>query len=482
MVRFGRIAAVSGILLCALHAGAQASVSQVAEWLTSADRSALLTRQAGPIAFAAPDALDLPVIHVDAETRYQQMEGFGFALTGGSCELLMRMSPHHRHELLEELFGEADASIHVSYLRVSIGASDMNERVFTYDDLPPGETDLKLRQFSLGPDLHDVVPVLKEIVAIEPQISILASPWTAPSWMKTNGLPKGGSLKPEYNRVYAQYLVRYLRAMAARGIPIRAITMQNEPENPNNTPSMRMTAEQEATLLADDFGPALEQARLHPEVILFDHNPDHPEYPLAILANPRASRYAAGTGFHLYLGQMHTLTQVHDAYPKKDIFFTEQMVTQEDNTKPLNIAEPVSRLIIGAPRNWARNVLLWNLAADPQDKPHTDDGGCPFCQGAITLDGDLLTRNLPYYVVAQASKFVPAGSVRIASDRALDVDRRRLPPHVAFLTPGGEIVLIVANPGTDPESFSVECRGRTFRSRLAAGDAATYVWKASGSD
>lgn len=442
----------------------------VSVWITTADRTSLLARHQPSPKFTAGPATGL-VIEVDDSRRFQQMDGFGFALTGGSAELLMRMLPAHRRALLNELFGAGPKDIAVSYLRLSIGSSDMNSHVFTYDDLPPGETDPYLAKFNLGPDRQDVLLVLKEILAINPKIAILASPWSAPSWMKTNGLPKGGSLKPEDYEIYAQYLVRYLQAMAAEGISIRAITMQNEPLNPDNTPSMVMTAEEQENFLADALGPALQKADLKTEVILYDHNCDKPEYPLQVLADPRARKYATGSGFHLYAGTMDAMTKVHDAAPDKQLFFTEQMVTQQDNTLPLKVADSVSRIVIAAPRNWSRNVLLWNLAADPQDGPHTADGGCPVCQGAITLDGDRVTRNLAFYTIAHASKFVPPGSVRIASTSDGPL------PNVAFSTPDHRTVLLVANPQTMPLTFHVKFRGRSFPATLAAGDVATYVWR-----
>ncbi len=445
--------------------------ASVSEWLTSADRSAMLALQTEHPVFV-PDKNAALTITVDPAKRFQPIDGFGFALTGGSAELLMKMSPASRAAVLQQMFGSGAGSVHVSYLRVSIGSSDMNEHVFTYDDMPAGQTDPTLAHFGLGPDLADVVPVLKQILAIDPKISILASPWSAPSWMKSNNLPKAGNLQPQFYPVYAQYLVDYLQAMAAQGIPIRALTMQNEPLNSNNTPSMIMTADQQATFLADALGPALHEAHLSTEVILYDHNLDRPDYPLDVLANTKAAQYATGSGFHLYEGTVDAMTQVHDAHPEKAMFFTEQMVTQENNAVPLHIAESVSRVVIGATRNWSRLVLLWNLAADPHDGPHTSDGGCPVCQGAITIDGDTWTPNLAYDTVAQVSKFVPPGAVRIASDASTP----DVLPNVAFSTPDHRTVLLVANPATTEQRFNVQQDGKSFHAVLRAGDVATFVW------
>lgn len=443
---------------------------QVSEWLTTPDRSHLLDRQSSKLLFRSDDHPEpLPTIKVDDGQAMQTMDGFGFALTGGSAQLLMQMNPESRHQLLEELFGEKTG---VSYLRVSIGSSDMNAHVFTYDDLPAGKTDAELKQFSLGPDLQDVVPVLQEILKIDPAIRILGTPWSAPSWMKTNGEPKGGNLQPAFYDVYAEYLARYVQEMAKHGIRIDAITPQNEPLNPKNTPSMVMTAEEEDAFLKQALGPTFHKDGLATRIILYDHNCDRPDYPMTILADKEASPFADGSGFHLYDGEVSAMTKVHDAYPDKNIYFTEQMVVDDPRRGPdLRVARPVSEIVIGATRNWSRNVLLWNLAADPSFGPHTNDGGCPVCEGAITLDGDKVTRNLGYYTIAQVSKFVRPGAVRIASNTG-----EGLPDNVAFKNKDGRVILLAANPSEVTQNFNIGFHGRVAKASLPAGAVATFVW------
>lgn len=464
--RVASITAVAAALLaCCLPAQAQ----RVDVWLTTPDRKNLVQKQT-PLYFS-DSATQGPTIAVDDSRTFQTIDGFGHALTGGTAQLMERMTPAARHQLLEELFGAAPGQRNMSYIRVSIGASDMNESVYTYDDIPSGTTDEHLSHFSLAPDEASVIPVLKEVLAIHPGIKILASPWTPPSWMKDNDRPKAGTLRPEYYSVYADYLVKYLQGMAAHGIPIAALTVQNEPENPKNTPSMVLTAEQEATFIGQDLGPALQKAGLQTEIVTFDHNCDHPQYPIAILRDAVARKYVGGSGFHLYLGDISALSLVHDAFPDKDIFFTEQMVIPRSGDKSLSIAEPTARIVIGALRNWSRNVLLWNLAADPDNGPHTLDGGCPICSGAITLDGDKVTRNLAYYVTAQLTPFVPPGSVRIgttAGPGAL--------PHVALRTPQHRHVLLVSNNTATDATFSIAYQGRQVKTSLPAGAVATYLW------
>ncbi len=291
--------------------------------------------------------------------------------------------------------------------------------------------------------------------------------------MKTNDDVKGGSLKPENYKVYSEYLVRYLQGMQAAGIRIDAITMQNEPLNPKNTPSMVMTSDAQDQFLKSAFGPLVRSKGLKTKIILFDHNCNHPDYPISILADPQAAQYAVGSGFHLYEGVISALSTVHDAFPAKNLYFTEQMVVDKPGATDLAIAGPEQRVVIGAMRNWSRNVLLWNLAADPQFGPHTPDGGCPVCEGAITLDGNTVQRNLAYYAIAQASKFVRPGSVRVASSPS-DPDALA---DVAFRTTQGHFALIVANSSGTAQDFAIVFHGQEADETLPAGAAATYTWE-----
>jgi glucosylceramidase len=438
-------------------------------WLTNPDRSALFQLQSPPTPFTSSPAKD-PIIDVDDTKTFQTMDGFGFAVTGGSAQLLMHMEAEKRATILHELYGDDGNNIGASYIRISVGSSDMNDHVYSYDDLPKGETDPSLAKFSLDPDRAEVIPVLKEILAINPKIKILASPWSAPLWMKTTGEARGGVLKPEYFDAYANYFVKYIQGMQAAGIPIDAITIQNEPLNEKNTPSMLMLESEQQDLIKNHLGPAFKKAGIKTKIVLYDHNLDHPLYPLSILRDPEAAKYIDGTGFHLYGGTVDAMTQVHNEFPKKNLYFTEQAVIERTGSSELNISKPVARVIIGVSRNWSKNILLWNLAADPQKGPHTNDGGCTECVGAITIDGNTITREAAFYTLAHASKFVRPGSVRIGSN-----DLEQL-PNVAFKTPKGEKVLIVSNISGIPQTFSVRDHGKSFTTSLNAGSVATYVW------
>ncbi|HEX3985050.1 MAG TPA: glycoside hydrolase family 30 beta sandwich domain-containing protein [Acidobacteriaceae bacterium] len=438
-------------------------------WLSTVNRSAVLALQSTPVRFTESSTTDRTITVNDME-QYQSMEGFGFAVTGGSAELLMRMSPPARAALLRETFSPTGDGIHASYIRVSIGSSDMNDHPYTYDDVPAGETDPQLAHFSLAVDQSTVIPVLKQILSIDPEIKILGSPWSAPAWMKTNDNLRGGHLKPEDYQVYAQYFVKYIEGMQAEGIHLSAITIQNEPLNPKNTPSMAMFATEEDRFIADDLGPAFARAGIHTGIQVYDHNPDVPSYPLSILADPNANKYVEGTAFHLYGGAADAFTKVHNLYPRKDLFMTEQSVTEGPRSTGLDIAEPVDRVLIGSTRNWSRNVLLWNLAANPEAGPHTNNGGCTGCWGALTLNGDQVTRNVAWYALGHFSKFVPQGSIRVGTNDLEQLD------NVAFLTPQGKVVLVVSNTGNFPFDFAISYHGKIARTSLPPESVGTYVW------
>jgi glucosylceramidase len=437
-------------------------------WLTQADQSVLFKKQAQPLFFKKGTTAD-STISVNAEKAYQSIDGFGFTLTGGSAQLMMKMTPAARKSLIKELFSFKGDNIGISYLRLSIGASDLNEYVFSYDDLPAGQTDPQLTKFDLGPDKKDVVPVLKEILAVNPHVKILGSPWSAPVWMKTTGDARGGSLKPDCFDVYARYLVKYVQAMKAQGITIDAITVQNEPLHPGNNPSMLMLAPDQAQFVKANLGPTFKKAGLKTKIIIYDHNCDKPEYPISILNDAEAKKYIAGSAFHLYAGKIEALSDVHNAHPDKAVYFTEQWMGTPANFKR-DIASHITRLTIGATRNWSRNVLEWNLAADPNSNPHTDRGGCSSCMGGITINKDEVLRNPAYYVVAHAAKFVRPGSVRVASNLVAGL------PNVAFKTPDNKVVLIVINTTDEAKHFNIKTGKGTAATSLGGGSVATYVW------
>lgn len=409
------------------------------------------------------------IIEVDISKQYQSMDGFGFSLTGGSAQHFTAMSNSARTNLLNELFSTTDDGIGVSYLRISIGASDLDEKAFSYNDIRKGTEDLKLDKFSIKEDENDLIPILKEIISINPDIGIMASPWSPPAWMKSNGNTKGGSLKRKYFDAYANYFVKYIRAMASHGILIDAITVQNEPLHPGNNPSLYMTPEDQTEFVKNSLGPAFHDESITTKIVIYDHNADRIDYPMVILDDTVARKYIDGSAFHLYGGEINNLSELHDAHPDKNIYFTEQWIGAPGNFRE-DIPWHMRNLIIGASRNWSKTVLEWNLSSDSLLQPHTL-GGCTKCLGALTIDGDDVIRNSAYYIIAHASKFVRPGSKRIYSSN------NELLPNVAFITPDKEIVLIVLNDSGMNQTFGIEIEGETFNYYLDSGTTVTYVFK-----
>jgi glucosylceramidase len=438
-------------------------------WITRNAQS--LLQRANENSFErSPPANDYPTIEVDSDQTYQSMEGFGFALTGGSASLIAGLGPDDRFALLRELFGTSEESIGLSCLRVSIGASDLGPVSFSYCDTPSGITDPLLEGFDLGAGDPDLVPVLQEILAINPSIKIIASPWSAPPWMKTSGSFVTGRLKPEFYQAYARYFVKYIETMRDHGININAVTPQNEPHNPKNNPSMLMSAAEQADFLGNHLGPALRAAAPDTEIYCWDHNCDEPDFPLTVLADERARDYISGVAWHLYMGTADAMSQVRAQYPQKKVYFTEQWVFSGDDFAGA-LRWHTKNIVIGTMRNWSEVVLEWNLASDPECKLHTP-GGAEGALGGVTI-GPTIGRNPGYYLMAHSAKFMRPGSVRIAStepDQLL---------NAACVTPHSQVVMLVLNDNNELKRFNVAYQDMYSTLELDPGAVATFRWPKS---
>ncbi|WP_189361681.1 glycoside hydrolase family 30 protein [Algibacter mikhailovii] len=435
-------------------------------YLTKADQSQLFkVQETGVFKYTENSNFS---ISVNANQTYQEMDGFGYTLTGGSALHLNTMSSSNRAQILNDLFKWDGNSIGVSYLRISVGASDLDTAPFSYNDLPSGETDINLTKFSIAKDKENLIPVLKEILTINPNIKIMGSPWSPPAWMKTNQNSKGGSLKLEYYETYAQYFVKYIQAMASEGIAIDAITVQNEPLHPGNNPSLLMEVPDQANFVKNHLGPAFSSNGINTKIIIYDHNADRTDYPISVLNDPDANQYIDGSAFHLYAGSIDKLSLVHNAHPDKNLYFTEQWVGANEQFQD-NLKWHIRELIVGASRNWCKTVLEWNLAANSSLQPHTD-GGCTECLGALTIDGNTVKKNVAYYIIAHAAKYVRPGSMRIESNYSSDL------PNVAFKTPEGKTVVIVLNNSDTKKSFNINVPQEPISTSLEAGAVGTFVW------
>ncbi|MDB5755668.1 MAG: glycosyl hydrolase [Massilia sp.] len=453
---------------CALNAAAAPGVVQA--WVTTGDQSKLLSREKdAAFGSAKPGAV---VIEVDPDTRYQQMTGFGAAITDASALLIQnRLGAPERKALMQDLFGRSPG-IGLSFTRLTIGASDFSPDHYSFDDMPAGQSDPELTHFSIEPNRAAVLPVVKSALAINPQLRVMASPWSAPGWMKSTDSLIMGTLKPEAFAPFAQYLSRYVSAYKAEGVPIFALTLQNEPHfEPPTYPGMRVDPAKRAAFIGGHLGPVL--AKQNPGTLIFDwdHNWDQPDSPSGVLADPVAAKYVSAVAWHCYAGDVKVQAEVHDKFPGKDTWFTECSGGQWAPRFADNLQYFTRTLVIATTRGWAKGVLLWNLALDENHGPHK--GGCGDCRGVVTIDSKTgaVTRNVEYYALAHASRFVRPGARRIAStsgEGGLDT--------VAFRNTDGSIALLVANPAATPSALSVRVGQRSFGYTLPASSVATFTW------
>lgn len=450
--------------------------TRVQVWLTTADQTHLLEQQAD-IAFGMASA-DGAVIYINENHRYQQMDGFGAAMTDSSAWLLYtQMSEEQRQAAMRALFSPTEG-IGISALRIPMGASDfVHDRPYTYDDMPEGEVDPELTHFSIEHDQAYIIPALKDAFRLNPNLKLIASPWSPPAWMKDSESLFSGTLRKEYSSALARYFVKFIQAYQAEGLPIYAITIQNEPYyEPYTYPGMRLEPADEAELVKNHLAPALRTAGLDTKILIWDHNWDEWKYPLAVLEDAEARALVAGTAFHCYAGSVLAQTIVHDAYPEKDIYFTECSGGTWIPSFEAGFVSDMKNLMIGATRHWAKTVIKWNLVLDSSHNPHY--GGCATCDGLVTFDVGAesgFRYNFDYYTIGHLSKFVLPGAYRIASSSYPEDGLE----SVAFQNPDGSKALVVANFNDENIAFMVRWGEASFTYTLPAKAAATFVWSGS---
>ena len=443
-------------------------------WITTGDQTRLLAKE-NDISITEIADSDSPTITINEAEKLQQIEGFGAALTESSAFLIQQeLNSAQRASLLEDLF-HPENGIGISYLRMTIGASDFSLSDYTYDDLPPGETDYNLDHFSIDQDKDYVIPVFKEILSISPDIKIMGSPWSPPAWMKTNGSLVGGKLKPESFEVYSNYFMRYIKAYAMEGIMIDAITPQNEPLHfTASYPCMHMPAEDQLDFVKNHLGPALQSEALTTKIIVYDHNWDNTQYAISILNDVEARKFISGSAFHAYSGNVSAMGVVHNAHPDKGLYFTEISGGEWATDFSDNLQWNMANIFIGSTKNWSKNVLLWNLALDQNHGP--TNNGCQNCRGVVTINSSTgaVSKNVEYYSIGHFSKFVKPGAFRIAStpfETSTGLD------HVVFINPDGTKVLIAFNASSTSKSFIVKWEDAQFSYFIKAESVATIVWE-----
>jgi glucosylceramidase len=488
------VLAVPGAAVAARHKprGLPRSSVQVTVVLTSANlKRALTTMPSVPFSGTAPRGAR-PVINVDETQRFQSIRGVGGAMTDSSAWLLEeQLAPGTRAWLMRRLFGPQ--GIDIRFLRVPMAASDYTALgiPYTYDSVLPGQADPTLAHFSILHDVAYVLPALRQALAVAPHAFVMATPWSPPAWMKTNGTlgnPANapGWLDPAYYGAMAKYFVRFVQAYAAAGVPISAVTAQNEPGQLTAYPGMNMTEANEATFIADDLAPALNAAGLHTKIYGYDNNWYNVGVAVAHqLERGPAGPDLAGISSHCYFGVPSVLSALHAETPSLD-----QIVSE---CSPGNLPFSTSQIEIASIRNWASVLALWNLALDHTGGPvELPNYGCLRCTAIVTVN-DLthtLTFTRDYYELGQLSRYVHPGAVRIASNHFVSYRYFPIPDSTAtgrFSTPGlddvafenrdGSRVLLAYNSGAAPIAFAVRNDGYYFSYRLAPGNTGTFIWK-----
>lgn len=409
-------------------------------------------------------------IAVDGNEAYQEIDGFGASLTDSAAYLIHQvLDPEQREEVMRKLFHPEDG-IGLSVLRNPMGASDYARTVYSYNDLPEHDTDPELARFSIAHDEADIIPLLQQAAALNPEVKLFASPWSAPGWMKTSGTMIGGQLKTKYYGAFADYFVKYIQAYGGHGLPIYAVTPQNEPlYEPMHYPSMLMTAEPQAEFIKHHLKPAFIKHGIGTKILCYDHNWDRPDYPLAVLE--QAADEADGVAWHWYGGDPAAQTRVYRAFPGKEVHFTEG--SGGEWIPPFEQAfSNVMRTGIRILGNYSKSFILWNMALDERNAPTVPGFGSSTCRGIVTVNQQTreLTYMLDYYALAHFSRVIRPGAVRIGSETS-----REQIHAVVFRNKDSSVAAVLFNDGEAAENVQLKLDGAETLSFRVEAKAALSV-------
>lgn len=455
---------------------------QVTSLVSTADRAQVFNDTLLELSSKAESPL---VITLNPEERYQSMDGFGAAVTGSTCYNLMQMSPADRTAFLKKTFSEEEG-LGFSYIRISIGCSDFSLSEYTCCDQPG------IENFALqSEETEYVLPILKEILAIQPSIKILGSPWTCPKWMKVNNLDEkkpfdswtSGQLNPDCYADYATYFVKWVQAFEAEGIPIYSITPQNEPLNRGNSASLFMGWKEELAFVKEALGPAFQAAGLDTKIYAFDHNynydnmPEQEDYPVKMYDDEVAAAFLTGAAYHNYGGNREELNDIQSRRPDKELLFTETSIGMWNDGRNLQrrLMEDMREVALGTVNNWCKGVIVWNLMLDSERGPNRD-GGCQTCYGAVDIDRTdykTLTYNSHYYIIGHLSSVVKPGAVRIGSK----ADATEGLMYAAFENPDGTVAFVLLNENESEANVSLTVDGKRYvNCKVPGKSVASYRW------
>lgn len=437
------------------------------------------------INFSSKDNMSPNTISLDPSVKYQTMDGFGAAITGSTCYNLMQMSQTDRTAFLEQTFSN-EKGMGMSYIRIAIGCSDFSLSEYTCWDTP-GKENFGLQ----SEEKKYIIPILKEILAINPTIKIIGSPWTPPRWMKVNNLNDfepynswtGGQLNPKHYQDYAWYFVEWVKAFKNEGITVSAITPQNEPLNRGNSASLFMSWQEQQQFIKQALGPKLQDANLGTKIYVFDHNynydniDDQNDYPIQIYKDPEAAKYIAGAAFHNYGGNKAELLDIHNQNPNKELIFTETSIGEWNDGRNLanRLMEDMSEVALGTINNWSKAVIVWNLMLDSEKGPNRP-GGCETCYGAVDIlksNYKSITRNSHYYIIGHLSSVIKPGAVRIGTSGYTANGLE----YAAFQNTDGSYALVLLNNSNDELNITLDDTKAHFSYKVPAKAVVSYQWK-----
>lgn len=445
------------------------SIGDVKLWLTTGNEGYLHAWQK-PINFSR-DIGDFTLV-LDSTVTYQQMDGFGAALTGSSAFLINQLKAADRKALLDDLF-DPKKGIGINYLRITIGSSDFSIGTYSYCD------QADITKFAIPErDRTDLIPVLRQILTINPSIKIMASPWSAPAWMKTTNSMNGGSLKGKSVYTdFAEYFVRYIKAFEAEGITIDALTIQNEPmHETTGYPTMKMLWQEQNEIIRDYLGPKFRENAINTKIIIWDHNFDMSYFPMNILNDPLTRQFVDGTGWHGYGGTASAIDVVQEKHPDKNVYFTEQSGGGwNTDTRMGNMFWYMREFLMASVNRGSKNFLMWNMALNEQNGPTTTSGGCQNCRGVVTINADgTYTRNEEYYLLAHFAKTVRLNAFRIKNTSV------NWPGGFivsSFLNTDGTKVVVALNRSGTNQKYSVRIGNRKFTYEQFNESVVTFQFK-----
>ncbi len=453
-------------------------VSDVEYYVTTANKARLFDTEV--LNFDKGSSMSPNTITLDPATKYQTLEGFGSAITGSAAYNLLKMSQEDRTAFLNEVF-HPTTGLGSSSIRISIGCSDFSLDEYTCEDV---QGEWRLHEY----DTRDLIPVLHEILAINPDIKILGSPWTAPQWMKVSDLQskaphfswKSGHLNPDHYDEYALYFVRWIEEMAKHNITIDAITIQNEPLNRGNSASMYMGWREQRDFIKTALGPAFEANNITAKILAFDHNFNYDNieeeqgYPMNIYGDSEASKYVDGAAYHAYGGNVSEMGRVHSAYPDKNLYFTEMSIGTWGSGFSGDLLWNMKDVFIGSVNNFSKNVIVWNLMLDSNRGPNRPDGGCTTCYGVVDIssaDYKTIDRQSHYYNIAHMSKVIKPGAVRIGISEFSHSGLH----YTAALNPDGSYAVVVVNESKDQiDNVTFQVENRSFTVSFAPESIASF--------